>query len=210
MEAASPSQLASDADEPSEPREARSRRPAPRKPLLPDGVLGMLIFLLTEVMLFMGLISAFLIVKATAQYGWPPPDQPRLPIEATAANSAVLLFSGLALAFAERRFAKDAASARAPFAIAILLGATFVLVQGGEWASLLGQGLTITSSPLGGFFYLIVGCHGLHAVAAIVALTVAFGWLLKGTLTRSRFWTVQALWYFVVGIWPILYVEVYL
>ena len=43
-----------------------------RERVVPNGVLGMLIFLLTEVMLFAGLISAFLIIRAQAIV-WPPP-----------------------------------------------------------------------------------------------------------------------------------------
>lgn len=187
------------------PAEARAT-----KPLIPTGVLGMLIFVLTELMFFFGLISAFVIVKASAPFGWPPPDQPRLPVEITAINSAALVLSGLALYWAHRRFKVREASAKLPFLLSIALGAAFVLVQGGEWAALIGQGLTITSGPLGGFFYLIVGCHAAHAVAAIGALGWAFAKLLRGTLEAPTFWTVQTFWYFVVGIWPLLYVEVYL
>ncbi|MBX3269422.1 MAG: cytochrome c oxidase subunit 3 [Sandaracinaceae bacterium] len=180
------------------------------KPLIPSGVLGMLIFVLTELMFFFGMISAFLIVKASAPFGWPPPDQPRLPVEITAVNSVALLLSGVALYWAHRRFKADPASAKLPLAVAIALGTAFVLVQGGEWVALLGQGLTITSGPLGGFFYLIVGSHAAHALAAILALGWAMTRLLRGTLEGPAFWTVQTFWYFVVAIWPILYFEVYL
>ena len=181
-----------------------------QKPLIPSGVLGMLIFVLTEVMFFFGMISAFLIVKASAPFGWPPPDQPRLPVEVTAVSTTALVLSGVALYWAHRRFTVSPASAKLPLAIGIALGAAFVLVQGAEWAALLGQGLTITSGPLGGFFYLIVGSHAAHALAAILALGWAMTRLLRGTLEAPAFWTVQTFWYFVVGIWPVLYVEVYL
>ena len=49
--------------------------------LLPSGVLGMLIFVFTEMMLFGGLISAFTIIRSAAVV-WPPPGQPRLPVRA--------------------------------------------------------------------------------------------------------------------------------
>ena len=52
--------------------------PARRAPVLPNGVLGMLIFVATEIMFFSGLISAFVIGKSNAIGGWPPPGQPRL------------------------------------------------------------------------------------------------------------------------------------
>ncbi|MCB9598001.1 MAG: cytochrome c oxidase subunit 3 [Sandaracinaceae bacterium] len=187
-----------------------SARATSVKPLIPSGVLGMLIFVLTELMFFLGLISAFVIVKAGAPFGWPPPDQPRLPVEITAINSAALVLSGVALYWAHRRFKDAPASAKVPFLVSIALGSAFVLVQGGEWTALLGQGLTITSGPLGAFFYLIVGAHAAHAIAAILALGWAFSKLLRDELEPSAFWTVQTFWYFVVGIWPLLYVEVYL
>ena len=51
-----------------------------RRRIAPNGVIGMLIFVGTEVMFFAGLMSAFTIAKTTAIGGWPPPGQPRLPI----------------------------------------------------------------------------------------------------------------------------------
>jgi len=170
----------------------------------------MLIFVLTELMFFAGLISAFVIAKSSAPFGWPPPDQPRLPIEITGVNTAMLMISGVMLVLAHRRLGKDDKSAKLMLFATIAFGASFVLVQGGEWAGLLGQGLTITSGQLGGFFYLIVGLHALHAVAALLALTWAFGRLLKGTLEAPQLWAVEVFWFFVIGIWPLLYYEVYL
>ena len=46
--------------------------PVREEPLVPTAVLGTLVFVLTEAMMFSGLISAFLIVKASAAGGvWP-------------------------------------------------------------------------------------------------------------------------------------------
>jgi heme/copper-type cytochrome/quinol oxidase subunit 3 len=180
-----------------------------RYQIVPHGVMGMLIFVVTEVMLFAGMISAFMIVKGAAPV-WPPLDQPRLPIEATALNTAALLASGVFLFFAGRAFDRDRAAARRPMAAALGLGAFFVCFQGFEWLRLIGQGLTLTSSTHGGFFYLIVGAHALHAIGAIVALGWAFRSLQSGELTYQRLAPVQIFWYFVVGVWPVLYLTVYL
>ena len=51
-----------------------------RQPIVASGVMGMLMFVMTEVMLFAGLISAFSIARSSAIL-WPPPGQPRLPLE---------------------------------------------------------------------------------------------------------------------------------
>lgn len=181
-----------------------------RSPRVPNEVLGMLIFIITEAMFFAGLISAHTITRASATMGWPPPGQPRLPFESTAFNTAALLLSGLLVLAARRKFLEERAAARAPLAIAIFLGAFFVLAQGVEWISLLHEGLTLTSSPHGSFFYLIVGTHAVHAVVALAVLGWAASALWRDRLTLVAFSTVTILWSFVVLIWPFLYLKVYL
>jgi len=182
--------------------------PRPR-PVLPSAVLGMLIFVSSEVMLFAGMISAFLILRATAAGAWPPPGQPRLPLEETALNTAALIASGFMLWRARRAFAASPALARRPLGIAMALGAFFVLFQGYEWVMMIRQGLTLTSSNHGSFFYLIVGLHGLHVAAGLSALSWAWWRLRRGFLAGSTFAATQVFWFFVVGLWPILYLLVY-
>ena len=104
---------------------------------------------------------------------------------------------------------RGAERARWPFGIALGLGCFFVVFQGIEWVNLLRDGLTVTSSNHGGFFYLIVGCHALHAVAALLVLGLQFVQLLRDRLTPAAFAASQVFWYFVVGMWPVLYWKVY-
>lgn len=180
-----------------------------REPLIPNGVMGMLIFVIAECMLFAGLISAFTIVRSGASV-WPPPDQPRLPLEETAVNTLALLLSGVLLFVAGRRYQRDRESVKTPLLLSMLLGAFFVVFQGFEWVALIRQGLTLTSSTLGGFFYLIVGMHALHAVAALAALVYTWMRIQRGWIAHAQLATVQVFWYFVVGVWPVLYGVVYL
>lgn len=192
---------------PAEGRPLRQRR----DPLIPDGVLGMLIFIFTEVMFFSGLVSAHAIVKSQAAgQMWPPYGQPRLPVEETALNSLALLASGVVLIFAWFAFKREKSAARIPLFVAMLLGIAFVGFQGVEWAALLAEGLTMQSSAYGAFFYLIVGAHAVHALGALGGLAWSFHRLDKAQLTSSQLATVSAFWYFVVLVWPILYWTVYL
>jgi len=179
-----------------------------REPVVANGVLGMLIFVFTELMVFAGLISAFTIVRAGAVV-WPPSGQPRLPMEETAFNTAALLLSGLSLYWAQRCFRRDPRSALRPLLVTLLLGSFFVIFQGVEWVQLIGEGLTMTSSTLGSFFYLIVGVHALHAVAAIGLLAYVYVRLQRGWLSAGSLASAAVLWYFVVGVWPALYLVVY-
>lgn len=189
------------------------QRPAPAKgePLIASGVLGMLIFVFTEVMFFAGLISAHTIVRSqTAGELWPPYGQPRLPVEQTALNSLALLVSGVVLVLAWFAYRRQENGARIPLLLSVLLGTVFVGFQGMEWMALLAEGLTMQSSTYGGFFYLIVGAHAIHAVGALGGLVWAFYKLDLGELTASQLATVSTLWYFVVLVWPVLYWKVYL
>jgi cytochrome c oxidase subunit III len=183
--------------------------PKPRQQVVPNEVLGVTIFILTELMLFAGFISAFTIAKSSAPM-WPPPGQPRLPLEATAINTVALLLSGALAWWAGRRFDRvGPASARWPMVATLGLGAFFVLFQGYEWVGLLREGLTLTSSNQGGFFYLIVGAHGLHAMGGLTVLTVMSVRLVQEQLDSGAFWAGRLFWYFVVLLWPVLYVLVY-
>lgn len=182
-----------------------------RRPVVPSVILGTLILVATEVMFFAGLVSAFLIGKAGA-VGWPPVGQPRAPAGSTAVNTVVLLASGAVLYLAERALKRGRAPAVTVglVAAALALGTAFVALQGWEWARLVWFGLTMRSSSYGAFFYLVVGLHALHAAAALVALAVAGLRLSTGSLSREAFRAIQVFWYFVVAVWPILYVLVYL
>jgi heme/copper-type cytochrome/quinol oxidase subunit 3 len=184
--------------------------PVRREPVLPNGVLGMLLFVATEIMFFSGLISAFVIGKSNALGGWPPPGQPRLPVEETAFNTAALLASGVALYLANRAFKNGTPNTKRLLLLSIALGGFFVVFQGAEWVALIGEGLTLTSGQLGGFFYLLVGTHALHVVAGFLILLYTYRRLSHDDLDRFTFWPAQIFWYFVVGVWPILYWQVYL
>lgn len=114
------------------------------------------------------------------------------------------------LRVASRRFEESRALAMRPLLLAIALGAIFVVFQGAEWVALLSEGLTVRSSTLGSFFYLIVGTHALHAVAALGGLLWTARRLREGRLSQAAFSTAQVFWYFVVAVWPVLYWRVYL
>lgn len=168
----------------------------------------MAIFVASETMLFMGFISAFNIVKA-GSINWPPANQPRLPVEITGVNTLFLLLSGLCLFLSYKNF-KNSKSFEKTFLCSVLLGIIFIAIQGYEWMNLLGHGLTLTSSNYGGFFYLIIGSHAIHAFFALLLMLKVYFQRRQPEKLKRGFLTIQVFWYFVVGMWPLLYVAVYL
>lgn len=191
--------------------EFRFEQPPRREPLVPSIILGMLIFVISEAMLFAALLSAFMVIKAGSP-NWTPPLGVSLPINATAFNTAVLFTSGVFLLLACRALhqANDWQRARVLTGWATLLGLFFVAFQGIEWSRLLYHGMTLTSGVFGACFYLLIGCHALHAIAAVIALLKQFLRFRPQHMNPHSFYAVAIFWSFVVGVWPVLYILVYL
>ena len=173
---------------------------------------GLLIFLGTEAMFFAGLISAFLILKAGSAI-WPSVGQPRLPVAITALNTLVLLASAYTMHRAFQAVRRNQNQALTQWlAITGALGTVFLGVQGTEWIRLVNYGLTFTSSNYGATFYTLIGAHGLHVLAAVIVLAIVFVRALHQRYSAERYNGLELCrlyWFFVVGIWPVLYGLVY-
>jgi heme/copper-type cytochrome/quinol oxidase subunit 3 len=199
------------AAEPPWPPEPEDSAPDPVPDRLLAARLGMAVFLAAETMLFGGLVAAFLVFRLGAPV-WPPPLQPRLPVGLTALNTAVLLASAWPL----RRACAAARRGDAPgvgrgLAATGLLGAAFLGLQGSEWARLLAFGLTAPSGVYGGIFYVVIGTHAAHVLAALLWLATLAAPARRGAEVDGVGLRVFAMyWTFVVALWPVLYALVYL
>jgi len=210
-------------DEPSVPLEVR--RPGfgggepPPPPVRPNAQiasnawLAVLMLLGAEAMFFAGLIGAFLVFRIASPI-WPPPFQPRLPIEVTGANTLILLASAVTIRLGLRAIQRgELARLMRLMSWTAAAGTIFLLIQGFEWFRLLHFGLTLSSSIYGGLFYTIIGCHALHVFGALIWLLVVFQKAHSGKYTRENYVGLQTCgmyWTFVVGLWPVLYGLVYL
>jgi len=188
------------------------RDPAPRPPL--DNVrIAMLFLICGEVMFFGGLVSAFLVLRATAAV-WPPPLQPRLPVGVTAVNTLVLFASSVAMAAALQALHRGHTRALVRrLGLAAALGAGFLLVQGYEWVRLVSFGLTLSSDAYGTTFYSLIGAHAAHVLGALVWVAVVALLAARGRFTDGHTGPLRACaiyWHFVVALWPVLFVTVYL
>lgn len=189
------------------------RDQTPRRPLLDNLRLATLFFIGAETMFFTGLVFAFWVLRLGAPV-WPPPLQPRLPLGVTGVNTLVLLGSSVAMVAAVRAVRRRHGPALVRrLATVAGLGALFLVVQGYEWARLIGFGLTVTSGTYGTTFYTIIGVHGLHVFGALIWLTVTLALAARGRFAGGPAAPVQACamyWHFVVGLWPLLYLSIYI
>jgi heme/copper-type cytochrome/quinol oxidase subunit 3 len=187
----------------------------PREPVAPvgNGRIAILMLLGAETMFFTGLIAAYMVLRGSAPM-WPPPDLPRLPIAVTWLNTFVLAGSCWTM-----HRARVAMAQRSPWRLekaltaTALMGTAFLAVQGTEWIRLVGHGLRLSSGVYGATFYVLIGVHGLHVLAAVAWLI----WVLhRGRTTRFSTATAVAVdlagiyWYFVGALWLVLFPMVYL
>ena len=190
----------------------RARRAFPE-----EGVIATLIFLIFDAMLFAGMVGIFMLTRTAAGGAWPPTEQPWFSPGAAIVNTTALLASGALVFRAAGAWEKREARIGPLIFAAIVLGAFFVFFQGVAWVSLIGQGLTLTSSQHGNFFCLIVGFHSAQVVGALIFLGVVWrrlkplrdGEEARASLSTTTFSTARFFWYFVVGVWPILYFLLY-
>jgi heme/copper-type cytochrome/quinol oxidase subunit 3 len=170
---------------------------------------GMIIFLASWAMMFAALFFAYAVVRVRAPM-WPPPDQPRLPILLPGLNTAVILASSAAVAFAVRAhaFGKER-RAFVGLGVGAALGAIFLALQMAVWAGVWRAGLLPSGGPYPSVFYALTAFHGLHVLVGIGGLGLLAIRLRRGA-TRSavRLWGM--FWHFVGAIWAAMYVAVYL
>ncbi len=187
--------------------------PSRKEPFISNARLGMLMFLAFEAMFFGGLLGAFLVFRLSS-LRWPPPGQPYLPGGITWINTGILLASSFTMRRALRAIrAGDHSGLLNGLGITALLGTSFLAVQGTEWVRLVRFGLTLSSGTYGSIFYTLIGCHGAHVLGAVVWLLIILLHTIGGRFTAQNHVGVQLCgmyWYFVVGLWPVLFSLVYL
>ena len=185
--------------------------PGRQPPVVPNAVIGTLVLVLTEVMYFCALISSFNVIKAQLFGNWAPPGDVRLPLAATAFNTALLMTSGVTMWLANRAYKNPAkrTTAQLLFGLTITLGACFAGFQGYEWVKLVQYGMTMQSGIFAATFFLIIGSHGIHVAAAVLVMAYLYFRMVRGKLSQGGMQAMQLFWLFVVGVWPVLYRLVY-
>ena len=184
-------------------------------PPVSNGRLAIVMLMVAETMLFTTLLGGYIVLRG-AGGPWPPPGLPRLPLAVTWVNTVVLMASCWTMYRAWKALGghpPEPRQLRYSLAETALLGSTFLTIQGTEWVRLVRFGLTLSAGVYGATFYLLIGLHGLHVLAAVVWLL----WLalrVRGdrfTLKRAAPADLCALyWFYVCGLWAVLFPVVYL
>jgi nitric oxide reductase NorE protein len=169
------------------------------------GELLMWVLILSELAVFGAGLVAFLAVRLTDPAGFAE-AQSHLHRTGAAANTLVLVTSGWLAALAARAAeAGQTRRLRLLLAVAIGLGAVFLILKGAEYADLWAQGIGTETHAFFTFSYLLTGFHAAHVLAGMLLLALV-GWL--GTPRTVE--TGAAFWHMVDLVWVLLFPVVYL
>jgi cytochrome c oxidase subunit III len=177
-------------------------RPSPRRYFT-----GITVAILSILMFFMALASAFIVRRSSND--WVPVHIPAI----LWANTLILLVSSLTLELSRRRLANlDVRGFRALWIVTTGLGILFVTGQVVAWRQLLSQGIFVATNPASSFFYIFTGLHGLHLLGGLVALL----YVLARNFDRAKVSRPVAAeivghyWHFMDALWIFLLALLYL
>lgn len=169
---------------------------------------GIAVGIVSILMFFMALASAFLVRKGTSG-DWVAVRIPAL----LWFNTAILLLSSVTLEMARKRLAKDDSAGFKNFwLITTSLGVIFLVGQVVAWRQLNGQGIYLATNPASSFFYIFTGAHALHLIGGVAALIyVARRNFDAAKVTRSVAAEVASYyWHFMDALWLFLLALLYL
>ncbi len=191
-------------------------------------------FIGSECMLFVSLISTYLIYKGRSIVGPFPHEEytaadgthfePILDIPVTSASTFVLLMSSLAMVLAlaavqnknlpkHTRGDRILGSSKLWLWMTALLGTTFLGFQAYEFTSFVHEGLTIRTNLFGSSFFTLTGFHGAHVTAGVIWLLSLLAIDYRRGLGPNDALNVDLAalyWHFVDVVWIVIFTVVYL
>jgi cytochrome c oxidase subunit III len=192
---------------------------------------GTIVWLASELMFFAGLFAMYFTVRAVQPGLWIS-EPAKLNIPFSAANTINLVLSSVWCqmgVFAAERFQTRALGAwwtpwtrehhwrnwgmREWYVLTYTAGSLFIAGQVFEYAHLVSDNLSISSSGYGSVFYLTTGFHGLHVTGGLLAFLLILG---RSFMTK-RFGHHEATsaivtsyyWHFVDVVWIGLFFVIY-
>jgi cytochrome c oxidase subunit 3 len=183
--------------------------PANRSSRVEPALLGMLLFIISEVMIFGAFFTAYFFIRVAQGDPWPAVGT-TLPVEVAGVNTAILVSSSLTLHWAEagikngNRFAL-----KAGILTTFLLGCTFLFVQINEYANI---GFAPQDAAQQTIFYSLTGLHGCHVFVGLTLLAFVTIRSFRGHYSPTEYRGVEVpgiYWHFVDIMWIIVYSTVY-
>jgi cytochrome c oxidase subunit 3 len=183
---------------------------------------GTIVWLGSEVMFFAGLFAIYFTLRSTSPELWLFETE-KHNFSYALVNTLILVSSSVTCQFGV--FAAERLQARSTgwkpsqwgmvewFFLTYALGAIFVSGQVLEYATLVSEGVSLSSNAYGSAFYLTTGFHGIHVTAGLLAflLVIGRGFAVKnfGHKEATSAIVVSYYWHFVDVVWIGLFLVIY-
>jgi cytochrome c oxidase subunit 3 len=184
------------------------KRRGPQVPSSRRYATAIVVAIVSIVMFFMAMASAFLYTRANSNR-WVPLHLPSV----IWFNTAVLLLSSGAMELSRRRLSLgEVRQFRKLWFVATALGFLFLAGQLVAWRQFILAGFYVSTNQASSFFYIFTGLHGLHLLGGICALLyVSFRKFEKAKVSRTVAAEVTSYyWHFMDGLWIFLLALLYL
>ena len=174
--------------------------------------LGILLFIVSEVMLFGAFFAAYFFIRIVANDGPWPPEPFELPVAVAGMNTAILVSSSFTMHYAlESIRQNNHRGLKLGLIATLLLGATFLFIQLNEYVHI---GFSGRDGAFGSIFYGLTGLHGAHVFVGLMLLSIAsirafrghYGPAAKDHLGVE---VPGIYWHFVDVMWIIVFTSVY-
>ena len=185
--------------------------PANRSSRVEPQLLGMLLFIISEVMVFGAFFTAYFFIRVVNGDQWFPTRGHSLPVAVAFVNTCILVSSSFTLHWAEHGVKTNNRFAlKAGILSTFLLGLTFLFVQINEYVHI---GFAPSDFAQASVFYGLTGLHGAHVFVGLTLLTFATTRAFRGHFSPKEHRGVEVpgiYWHFVDVMWIIVYSTVYL
>jgi len=173
-------------------------------------VLGMLLFIGSEIMLFGSFFTAYFFVRVVNGYPWPP-EGDHLPVFVAGVNTVILVTSSFTMHWALQSIKRgQRAGFLAGMVLTFLMGLAFLCTQVIEY---LNVGFNTGDGAFASVFFGLTGLHGAHVAIGLSLLLMVIIRGFRGHFSPEHHHGVELpgiYWHFVDVMWIVVFATVYL
>jgi cytochrome c oxidase subunit III len=183
---------------------------AHRSSRVEPAVLGMMLFIISEIMVFGAFFTAYFFIRIANGDPWPAHGT-SLPVQVAGVNTAILVSSSFTVHWAQTAIKKgNHFGLKAGMLTTFLLGCTFLFIQINEYANI---GFAPQNGAQQTMFYSLTGLHGAHVFIGLLLLLFVTIRAFRGHYSAEEHRGVEVpgiYWHFVDIMWLVVYTTVYI
>jgi len=173
-------------------------------------VLGMFLFIASEIMLFGSFFTAYFFIRVVNGVEWPTPPF-ELPVFVAGINTAILVTSSFTMHWALQSVKRsNRAGLQAGLLLTFLMGLVFLLTQALEYSRV---GFNTSDGAFPTIFFCLTGLHGAHVFVGLTILLIMTTRAFRGHFSPEHHHGVEIggiYWHFVDVMWIVVYTTVYI